>query len=145
MSPVPDEPRNPPPMSSRPSRLARFLRPLFAPGPVSGALMGATVAALNPGGTGLGGLLIGWLYGLVVGTSIRSARVAPPAYPVVGLLLGPLPFALLMPRDASGDQRGILVVGMIAGVVLGCVQWGHAAWLRSTPPGAGPTPGEPPA
>lgn len=125
------------------SRFTRLARPLSAPCAVSGALMGATVAALNPGGTGLHGLLIGWLYGLVVGTLIRSARVVPPAYPIAGLLFGPLPFALLMPVDASGDQRGILVVGMIAGVLLGLVQWGHVRWAGRAPVGAG-APGDEP-
>ena len=108
------------------SRVKRITRVLTRPSALAGACLGAAIVAAQPGGTGLVGLILGWLYGVVVSGLVRLFRVPPGAAPLVGLLVGPLPFALLMPIGASQDERGLIWVGMIAGLVLGCVEWAHA-------------------
>lgn len=109
--------------------MKRIGQVLTRPAALAGAFLGAALVAAQPGGTGLVGLLLGWLYGLVVGGLLRSFRVPSAAYPLTGLLSGPLPFALLMPVSASQDARGLVWVGMLAGLVLGCVEWARARWL----------------
>jgi len=99
---------------------------LTRPSALAGAFLGAALVAAQPGGTGLVGLVLGWLYGVVVGALLLLFRVPAGAYPLVGLLSGPVPFALLMPVGASQDERGLIWVGMLAGLVLGCVEWAHA-------------------
>lgn len=84
-----------------------------------------------PGGTGIPGLVVGWLYGLVVGAMIRRFRVHPGAYPLVGLLAGPVPLAVLMPVEATSDQRGVLLLGLVAGLLLGTVEWARTRWPGS--------------
>jgi hypothetical protein len=106
------------------------------PSALCGAFLGAAIAAVEPGGTGLHGLIPGWLYGIVVGGLQRSFRVPAGAYPLVGLVCGPLPFALLMPVGAAEDARGLIWVGMLAGLVLGCVEWAHARHRARTVGGA---------
>lgn len=107
---------------------------LLIPAGLAGGFLGAAVVAAQPGGTGLPGLVVGWLYGVVVGGALRLFRVPPGAYPLTGLLAGPLPIALLTPVHADAEARGLVWLGAVAGLVIGCVEWGasrHAA--RSTP------------
>jgi hypothetical protein len=111
---------------------------MTSPCALAGACLGAALVAAQPGGTGLVGLLLGWLYGLVVGTLLRLFRVPSAAYPLVGLISGPLPFAVLMPAEASQDARGLIWVGMLAGLVLGCVEWARARWLAARESFPGP-------
>ncbi len=114
-------------------------RVLTRPSALGGAFLGAALVAAQPEGTGLLGLILGWLYGVIVGGLLRLFRVPAGAYPLIGLISGPLPFALLMPVSASQDERGLIWVGMLAGLVLGCVEWAHARYLaaREMPPGSG--------
>ena len=70
------------------------------------------------------GLVIGWLYGVVVGGALRLFRVPPGAFPLIGFLVGPLPIALLMPAGAGADARGLVWLGALAGLVIGLVEWG---------------------
>jgi hypothetical protein len=115
------------------SRLRKVARVLTRPSACAGAFLGAAVVAAQPGGRGLAGLILGWLYGLVVGGLMLLFRVPAAAYPLAGFLAGPLPFALLMPASASPDERGLIWVGMLAGLVLGCVEWAHARWSLRAP------------
>lgn len=105
------------------TRLAKLLRLLGTPCGLAGAFFGATLAGLAPGGVGLLGLVVGWLYGIVVGALIRLFRVPAGAYPLIGLLCGPVPIALLTGRGASQDERGALALGLVGGLVLGLVEW----------------------
>jgi|SRR6185436_5904151 len=107
-------------------RAKKIVRLIARPTALAGAFLGAAVVAAQPGGAGLTGLVLGWLYGLVVAGLMRLFPVPPGALPLVGLLAGPLPFAVLMPAAASADDRGVVWVGMLAGLVLGCVEWAHA-------------------
>ncbi|HEX6882906.1 MAG TPA: hypothetical protein VF530_05965 [Planctomycetota bacterium] len=102
-------------------RLAEWIR---IPSGLAGGCLGATVVAAQPGGTGLPGFVIGWLYGVVVGGALRLFRVPPGVYPLAGLLAGPLPIALLMPAGAGADARGLVWLGALAGLVIGLVEWG---------------------
>ena len=108
-----------------------------SPCALAGAFLGAALVAAQPGGTGFVGLLFGWLYGLVVGGLLRLFRVPSAANPLIGLISGPLPFALFMPVGASQDARGLIWVGMLAGLVLGCVEWARVRQLavRESSPG----------
>lgn len=102
---------------------------LTRPSALAGAFLGAALVAALPEGTGLFGLILGWLYGVVVAGLLRLFRVPRGAYPLIGLICGPVPFALLMPTSASQDARGLIWVGMLAGLILGCVEWAHARQL----------------
>jgi hypothetical protein len=103
---------------------------LTVPAGLAGGMLGAALGAVMPGGTGLPGFVAGWLYGVVIGALVRLFRVPPGAYPLVGLVAGPLPFALLMPHDAAAGDRGVIWVGLVAGLILGCVEWAHAVHRR---------------
>jgi len=113
----------------------RLLRKCFTllrtPSGLAGAFFGATVLALAPGGTGVVGLIVGWLYGVVVGGLLRLFRVPVWTYPLLGLIVGPLPLAVLIGPDVSGDGRGIVMLGVLGGLVVGFVEW---VSLRHTPP-----------
>ena len=111
---------------------------LLLPSGLTGGFLGAAVVAAQPDGTGLPGLVVGWLYGVVVGGAMRLFRVPPGAYPLTGLLAGPLPFALLTPVNASVEARGLIWLGMLAGLVIGLVEWASARHVPArlpAPPG----------
>lgn len=110
--------------------LSRIVRWLTFPPALAGAMLGATLAGVSPGGTGLPGLVAGWLYGIVVSALVRLFRVPPPAYPLAGLVAGPVPLALLMPTDAPEADRAVIWIGLFAGLVIGCVEWAHAVHRR---------------
>lgn len=114
---------------------------VLLPSGLAGGFLGAAVVAGQPGGTGLPGLVVGWLYGVVVGGAIRLFRVPPGAYPLAGLLAGPLPIALLTPVDAAADARGLVWLGGIAGLVIGLVEWAASRLSGSGIPGSRPPEG----
>jgi hypothetical protein len=105
----------------------RFLKRTFEivriPSALAGAFIGATVLALVPGGVGIVGLFVGWLYGIVVGALLRLFPTPKWAYPILGLFIGPLPFAFFIGADVPGDARGIVVVGILVGPLIGFVEW----------------------
>lgn len=105
----------------------RLLRKCFSllrtPSGLAGAFFGATVLALAPGGAGVIGLVVGWLYGVVVGGLLRLFRVPAWTYPLLGLVVGPLPLAVFIGPDVSGDARGIVMLGVLGGLVVGFVEW----------------------
>jgi len=110
----------------------RIARAVTLPAALAGACLGAAITAAQPGGTGLIGFVLGWLYGVVVRAGIRSFRVPSGAFPLVGFLVGSLPFALLMPTEAAEEARGLVWVGCLAGLVVGLVEWASERHLRST-------------
>jgi len=105
----------------------RFFRKLIGilrtPSGLAGAFLGATILALAPGGVGLHGLVVGWLYGVVVAGLLRLFRGPAWANPLLGLFVGPVPLAIFIGGDVSGDARGIVVLGVLAGLVIGFVEW----------------------
>ncbi len=114
-------------------RARRIGRAFLGPSAVTGAFLGAAIVAAQPGGSGLAGLVLGWLYGVVVGGLMRLFRVRPGAYPLAGFLAGPVPVALLTFPDASPDMRGVVWLGFVVGLVLGCVEWAHSRCLEKPP------------
>ena len=116
--------------------LKKSLSLLRTPSGLAGACFGATVLALAPGGVGGVGLVVGWLYGVVVGGLLRLFRVPAWSYPWLGLVVGPVPLAFFIGADESGDARGIVVLGILGGLVVGFVEWvtlRHAATLDPAP------------
>jgi hypothetical protein len=103
--------------------LKRLFELLRTPSGLAGAFIGATVLALVPGGVGVLGLVLGWLYGIVVGALIRLFRAPGWAAPILGLFVGPVPIAFFIGADVPGDARGIVVVGILAGPFLGFAEW----------------------
>jgi hypothetical protein len=95
---------------------------LLAPGALTGALLGALLFAAQPGGSGRAGLVVGWLYGVVVGALVRRFPVPRGAYFLAGMLVGPLPIALLLPSTAPNEDRGLVWVGVVAGLFIGLVE-----------------------
>ena len=122
------------------SMLRRIAGWMLLPAGLAGGCFGAAVVAGQPGGTGFPGLVVGWLYGVVVGGALRLFKVPPGAYPLAGLLAGPLPIALLTPTDAANDARGLVWLGAIAGLVIGLVEW--AASRHAGAPGSRAWPSE---
>jgi hypothetical protein len=91
--------------------------------------------ASQPGGNGLPGLIVGWLYGLVVGGVVRLFRVPAPVFPLAGLLAGPLPVAVLMPDTATAEARGLIGAAALAGLVIGLIEWAVSRRMRASSAG----------
>lgn len=103
--------------------LQKFFGLLRTPCGLAGACFGATVLSLAPGGVGAAGLVVGWLYGVVVGGILRLFRVPSWSYPLLGLVVGPVPLAVFIGEDVSGDARGVVVLGILGGLVIGFTEW----------------------
>jgi hypothetical protein len=112
---------------------------LATPSGLTGGFLGAATVAAQPGANGIPGLVLGWLYGVVVGGLLRLFRVPPGAYPLTGFLAGPVPIALLMPAGAPTTDRGVIWLGFLAGLLIGLVEWAHALRPQARP-GAGAEP-----
>lgn len=105
-------------------RVRRFFRGLL-PATLAGAFFFMILGRVDdPGASRVGMLLLGGLYGIGIVGLIRLFRIAPWGYPVVGLLAGPLPLALLVTVDMSkNDRGGALVLTALLGVFVGLVEW----------------------
>jgi hypothetical protein len=111
------------------------------PSGLAGACLGAAVIAAQPGANGTPGLIVGWLYGVLVAALVRLFRIPPRAYPLAGFLVGPLPFALLMSPSATSDERGVLWLGFLAGLLIGLMEWAAARFVAASgPPSLPPQP-----
>lgn len=113
-------------------RLLRFLGGLNHAG-LAGALVCLTVFAQQEGQSHVAHLLVGWLYGVGVLGLIRLFQVASWAYPIVGLLCGPAPLAVLTARQASAeDWGGAMAVTVLLGLVIGLLEAARRSHLSSS-------------
>ena len=98
----------------------------IAPASLAGlslALATALASGARPGQC-LGAMLLGVFSGLVVLGLIRLFPVARWAYPIAGMLVGPLLPLALTGRQAGGDERGaVWLLGALFGVVVGLLEW----------------------
>jgi len=79
-------------------------------------------------------LLVGSLYGIAVVGLVRLFRVAPWCYPIVGLVCGPVPFALLAHPGMEEELRGgMLPLTAIFGLIVGFVEWGRTRRSNDSP------------
>jgi len=108
-------------------RLRSFLGSLMPAG-LTGAFLVLCLARISEPGSAnrLALLILGWLYGVAVLGLIRLFRVNPGLYPVVGLVCGPVPLALIANSDMGQDDlAGMWVLTLHMGVVIGAVEWGR--------------------
>lgn len=98
---------------------------LAAPSGLAGAFFTTILFNLvSEQGNPVGGLLIGWIYGVAVGGLMRLFRVKSGALPLVGLLCGPVPFLILFSAASSLEDRGGAVLSSaLLGLVIGLLEW----------------------
>lgn len=100
----------------------RSLRVARLPAGLGGAFLGLTLFQLNPGSNRLAGLVVGWLYGISVWGLMRVFPIGPRWTWLAGILAGPIPFALLMPTDTPAAERSVILLGCLAGGLLGLLE-----------------------
>lgn len=84
----------------------------------------------------LGGFVTGAAFALAVLALMRLFHPIGWAHLVAGLLVGPVPFLLVVgPFTPLPDRGGLLVLGSILGLILGALEWNRA---RRTGAGSGP-------
>ena len=77
-------------------------------------------------------LLAGSLFGVVVLILIRRFRVAPWAYPLAGLLCGPVPVVIFLTAETPPkDAGGVWILSAILGLLIGFFEWARVARERS--------------
>ncbi len=106
-------------------RVRSFLEGLM-PGGLVGGFFGLTLLrVIDPAEAArLPAFLLGWLYGVGVVGLIRLFRVAPGVYPLVGLVCGPVPVALLFQAETKADERATLwLFSALLGLLIGSVEW----------------------
>lgn len=110
-------------------RLRTFLAGA-APAMLAGAFFTLALSQLaSPDGTRIGGLLVGSLYGMAVVGLIRLFRVAPWGSWFAGLLCGPVPAALILPRGGDpSDRAGLWLLTALLGLLIGGLE--HARRKR---------------
>lgn len=117
-------------------RTRQFLGGLMPTG-LAGAFLALTVGRVSaPGETSRIVLLIlGWLYGVAVIGLLRLIPVSPWCYPWVGMIVGPVPFALLVNAGAEDGERGMLwLATALVGFLLGLIEWGRESRVRARRP-----------
>ena len=115
-------------------RLWRFLGSFQHAG-LAGAFFFLAVLATEPDSSGIGSFVLGWIYGTGVLALIRLFKVTPGAYPVVGLICGPVPAALLLARQLGGEQwGGVWLVMALFGCIVGTLEWARIRRDAATPP-----------
>ena len=98
---------------------------------LTGGFLALMVAANSAEGWLLVVLLIGWLYGVAVLGLIRLFRVARWAYPLVGILCGPVPAGILFARSVSEEQwGGTLVLTAVGGLFVGTIEAARESFLE---------------
>jgi hypothetical protein len=103
-------------------RTRKFLAGLV-PSALAGASFVATVAVMvEPGGSALGGLVVGGIAGVAVVGMIRLFRIAPWGYWVAGLVCGPVPLLVVF-QPAGEDRFGVWLFGAIFGLLIGLLEW----------------------
>ncbi len=106
-------------------RMRAFLAGLMPGGLIGGFFVLTFLRVVDPSGASrLAAFLLGWLYGVGVLGLLRLFRVSPGVYPLVGLVCGPVPVALLLKSDTPDDQRGTLwLLAAVLGLLIGAVEW----------------------
>lgn len=106
----------------------KFLRGLMPAG-LAGAFFLLTAMAREIGGQShvpariLMALVAGWLLGVAVVGLIRLFRVAAWAYPLAGLICGPVPFAVLGGKMGDDEWGGIWFLSSLFGAVVGTLEF----------------------
>jgi hypothetical protein len=119
---------------------ARLVGVLLLPAGLGGAFLGLALFQLGEGGNRIAGLVVGWLYGISVAGLMRLLPVPPGWYWLAGIFAGPIPIALLMSNGTPANERGVILVGALVGLLLGLLESASArrsAGLR-TPPAQSP-------
>ena len=76
-------------------------------------------------------MLIGWLLGVAILGLIRLFRVAPWAYPFVGMLCGPFVAALFMNSgNTNKDAAGMLLLFAALGALAGLIECARISLAR---------------
>ena len=92
---------------------------LFSGAGIGGAFLGLVTFQLNEGHHRLAGLVVGWLYGVSVWGLMRLLAVGPRWSWLAGILAGPVPIALLLPDPTPASERGVILLGVPLGLLLG--------------------------
>jgi hypothetical protein len=110
----------------------QVVRVLLLPSGIGGAFLGLTLFQLNAGSHRIAGLVVGWLYGITVLVLMRLLPVPAGWYWLAGMFAGPLPIALLMPAGTPADERGVILLGALLGLLLGLLEVAHARRSRAS-------------
>ncbi len=122
-------------------RLGRALLSVNHAG-LAGAFVAIAASMAGPDRSFVGAFVGGWLLGVATLGLIRLFSVSPWAYPVVGLVAGPIPIALLVGlfgKDGASDEwGGAWVLSALFGAVVGVLEWARVRQLEreSGRPGA---------
>jgi hypothetical protein len=109
---------------------------LRAPSGMTGAALFVGVLPQDPGlGPRLVLLVVGWLYGRLLGALVRASRLTPGAWPLAGLILGPAPASLLLFRLGREEHGAVVALGALLGLLVGTIEWAHQRWLDRRDPG----------
>lgn len=106
-------------------RLRGFLASLMPSGLVGAFFLLVVGRFTEPGHSNrLALFAFGWLYGVGVLALIRLFRVTPGVYPLVGLVCGPVPVALIANAGMEkGELGGLGVLTALLGVIVGTIEW----------------------
>ena len=107
----------------------------LVPAGMAGAFFALILRLRDPEDANRFGLLLaGGLYGIAIVGLIRLFRVAPWCYPIVGLVCGPVPFAILANQGTEEDMRiAMLPLTAILGLIVGCIEWARVRRGNDTP------------
>lgn len=107
------------------ARIRGFLGSLMPAGLVGAFFLLVVGRLMEPGQANRVALFaFGWLYGVGVLALIRLFRVTPGVFPLVGLVCGPVPVALIANAGMQrGDLGGLGVLTALLGVVVGTIEW----------------------
>ena len=102
---------------------ARVFLAGLMPAGLAGAFFALTILAKEPGASRIGLLLAGWLLGVAIVALIRLFKVAPWAYPLAGLVCGPVPVALITWSSAEPEEWfGVWLLCALLGALIGTLE-----------------------
>jgi len=117
-------------------RFARFLGRLVGGvhhAGLAGAFVFLAMLATDPSAKLATSFLLGGVYGIGVLALIRLFRVSPCAYPVAGLIAGPVPAALFLARSLEGEEwGGIWLLLALLGALIGTLEWARMRLDRAS-------------
>lgn len=105
----------------------------------TGALFGLVIGRLSVPDHVPAAMLFGGLYALAIHGLMGLFGVRRWGWLVAGALSGPFPFALLLVRGSMSqdDRGGGILVGIVLGLLLGCVRWARESRRADEAPGRG--------